>query len=90
MSQSTESVARACGLETVLPVSDGLVILAARAMSSASTSIEFDKIAQNEIANFNCAVDAFARDGTLPHECCFTELSRRMNIIRNVSQCQHV
>ena len=65
MSQSTASVGRACGLETVLPVSDGLVILAARAMSSASTSIEFGKIAQNKIVN--CAVDAFARDGTLPH-----------------------
>ena len=74
----------------MLPISDGLVILAARAMSEASARTDFDKIAQQEVGDFNNAVDAFARDGSLPHESCFTELSRRMTIIHNVSQCPHL
>ena len=90
MAQATAIVARACGLETVLPISHGLIILAARAMSDASLSVEFDKIAQKEIDDFHKAVDAYLRDGSLPHECCFTELSRRMIIIRNASQCKQV
>ena len=90
ITHATAIVARACGLETVLPSSSGLHILAARAMSDASLSGEFDKIAQKEVDDFNKAVDAYLRDGSLPHECCFTELSRRMIIIRNVSQCKHV
>jgi hypothetical protein len=90
ITHATALAARACGLETVLPSSNGLHILAARVMSDASLSVEFDKIAQKEVDDFNKAVEAFSRDGSLPHECCFTELSRRMLIIRDVSQCKHV
>ena len=90
ITHATALAARACGLETVLLSSNGLHILAARAMSDASLSVEFDQIAQKEVDDFNKAVDAYLRDGSLPHECCFTELSRRMIIIRNVSQCKHV
>ena len=59
-------------------------------MSDASLSVEFDQIAQKEVDDFNKAVEAYSRDGSLPHECCFTELSRRMIMLRNVSQCKHV
>ena len=67
----------------------GLVILGI-SMSSASVSLEFDTIVAQERDSFSKASDAYARDGSLPHECVFTELSRRMSIIRNVSQCPHV
>ena len=67
----------------------GLVILGI-SMSSASLSLEFDTIVAQERDSFSKASDAYARDGSLPHECVFTELSRRMTIIRNVSQCPHV
>ena len=59
-------------------------------MSSASLSLEFDIIVSRERDSFSQAMDAYSRDGSLPHECVFTELSRRMTIIRNVSQCPHV
>ena len=59
-------------------------------MNSAASSIEFDIISCKEAEKFNMAVEAFARDGSLPHECVFTELSRRMNIIGNVTACPHV
>ena len=59
-------------------------------MSSASLSLEFDTIVAQERDSFSKAMDAYARDGSLPQECVFTELSRRMTIIRNVSQCPHV
>ena len=68
---------------------DGLVIFGI-SMCSASVSLEFDKIAAQERDRFSKASDAYARDGSLPHECVFTELSRRMSIMRNVSQCTHV
>ena len=90
ITHATALAARACGLETVLLSSNGLHILAARVMSDASLSVEFDQIAQKEVDDFNKAVEAYSRDGSLPHECCFTELSRRMTIIRDVSQCKHV
>jgi hypothetical protein len=59
-------------------------------MSSASLSLEFDTIVAQERDSFSKDMDAYARDGSLPQECVFTELSRRMTIIRNVSQCPHV
>ena len=51
---------------------------------------EFDQILEQEVLDFNKAVEAYARDESVPHECVFTELSRRMNIIRNASQCTNV
>ena len=81
---------RGCGLKTVFVYQVGLVLPGVGAMNSASASIEFDIIARKEADKFHMAVDAFARDGSLPHECVFTELSRRMVIIRNVSGCPHV
>ena len=59
-------------------------------MSSASLSLEFDIIVSRERDSFSQAQDAYCRDGSLDHECVFTELSRRMTILRNVSQCPHV
>ena len=41
---------------------------------------------QDEEDRFTKASDAYARDGSLPHECVFTELSKRMSIIQNVSR----
>ena len=51
---------------------------------------ELEQILEQEVADFNKAVEAYARDQSVPHECVFTELSRRMNIIRNASQCTNV
>ncbi len=65
MTQATAILARACGLETVLPSSDGPHILAARTMSDASLSVEFDQIAPKEVDDFNKAVVAYSRDGSL-------------------------
>ena len=87
--QPNAIAAGACGLETFC-LSHRLLILGVGAMSSASSSLEFDDLAAKEMANFNKAIDAYARDGSLPHECVYTELTRRMTIIRNVSQCPHV
>jgi hypothetical protein len=69
---------------------EGCAILGVGAMSSAFVSLEFDVLAAKEVDKLNKAIDAYARDGCLPHECVFTELTRRMTIIRNVSQCTHV
>jgi hypothetical protein len=90
ISQATAIVVRAWGLETVLPSTHGLLILATRAMSDASLSVEFDRIALAEVGAFNKAVDDHLRTGSVQHECVFTELSRRMNIVRNVSNSKHV
>ena len=59
-------------------------------MSSASLSLEFETIVAQERDSFSQVMDAYIRDGSVPQECVFTELSRRMTIIRNVSQCPHV
>ena len=53
ITHATALAARACGLETVLLSSNGLHILAARVMSDASLSVEFDQIAQKEVDDFN-------------------------------------
>ena len=87
--QPNAIAAGACGLETFC-LSHRLLFLGVGAMSSASSSLEFDGLAAKEKANFNKAIDAYARDGSLPHNCVYTELTRRMTIIRNVSQCPHV
>jgi hypothetical protein len=59
-------------------------------MSGAMSISELEQILEQEVADFNKAVEAYARDQSVPHECVFTELSRRMNIIRNASQCTNV
>ena len=87
--QPNAIAAGACGLE-IFCLSHRLLFLGVGAMSSASSSLEFDGLAAKELANFNKAIDAYARDGSLPHNCVFTELTRRMTIIHNVSQCPHV
>ncbi len=85
ISQATDIVARACGLEAVLPISRGPIILAARAMSDARLSVEFHKLAQTQMDDFNNAVGAFKQNGSLSHECCSTELSPKVTMIRNVN-----
>ena len=87
--QPNAIAAVACGLEPFC-LSHRLLFLGVGAMSSASSSLEFDGLAAKELANFHKAIDAYARDGSLPHNCVFTELTRRMTIIHNVSQCPHL
>ena len=59
-------------------------------MAGAMPISELEHLLEQEVADFNKAVEAYARDQSVPHECVFTELSRRMNIIRNSSQCTNV
>lgn len=59
-------------------------------MFGESPSYKFDKIAAQERDRFSKATDAYARDGSLPHEDVFNELSRRKSIMSMVSQCTHV
>lgn len=78
------------GLETVLPTSLDAPVAAACAMSDRAPYMDFDKIVRKEVDDFNKAVENFKRDGSLPFECCFTEVSRRLNLIRSVGQNQNV
>ncbi len=91
VSDATAIVVSGCGLETVLPVSFDAFLGAAFAMSWASSSAQDGKveIAKKERFLFNRAVEAYTRDGTLPSECGFNELSRRLTIIRTVCQGQN-
>ena len=88
--QATAIVVRACGLETVLPSTHAFLIMATRAMPDASPFIELERLSQAEVVAFNKAVDDYIRSGCVQPQCEFTEICRRMNIIRNVSNCKHV